>query len=252
MNHPDEIQVEVFRAGNYGPKGVYTEEDLDAIAADYDPADHEAPVTFDHEQKGPAHGWVTGVRRLGDRLVATLARISPALFQALKAGAFKKRSVELYRQYARTGRPYLKALSFLGAAPPEVKGLQDPAFAEGETATICFEEEPPDYLAQARAALMEKNAWRPEWEKSLGPIFQSLGGTAEFDALVAFLGERGAPAPFGRVSIQSGTTTSTFAEDLVGGASPDSRTRHRAALQFMQANEDTEYRDALLRVGRED
>jgi len=91
---PEEIQVEVFRAGDYGPKGVYTEKDLDSIAADYDPSDHEAPVTLDHEQKGPAQGWVAGLRRLGDRLVAVLHRLSPELAEAVRRGKFRKRSID--------------------------------------------------------------------------------------------------------------------------------------------------------------
>ena len=35
MDH--EMEIEVFRAGDYGPRGRYSEEDLERIAADYDP-----------------------------------------------------------------------------------------------------------------------------------------------------------------------------------------------------------------------
>jgi hypothetical protein len=122
----DQLDLEVFRAGDYGDKGVWGETQLDQIAADYDPQTHEAPVTLDHAQHGPALGWVATVRRVGDRLVARLRGVSARLLDLIHAGAFKKRSVELYPRLRATGRPYLRAVSFLGAAVPEVKGLADP------------------------------------------------------------------------------------------------------------------------------
>lgn len=122
----DNLEVEVFRAGDYGEKGRWDEACLDRIAADYDPALHEAPVTLDHARSGPALGWVAALRRVGDRLVARLRGVSLKLLELLRQGAFKKRSVELYPALRETGRPYLRALSFLGAAVPEVKGLADP------------------------------------------------------------------------------------------------------------------------------
>jgi hypothetical protein len=35
------MEIEVFRAGDYGPKGIYSPDDLQRIASDYDPARHE-------------------------------------------------------------------------------------------------------------------------------------------------------------------------------------------------------------------
>lgn len=125
------LEVEVFRAGDYGPKGRYGADDLDAISGDYDPSLHEAPVTVDHAQSGPAFGWVHSLARRGDVLVATLRDLGEGFVNLIRSGAFKKRSVEIYRQFKATGRPYLRAISFLGACPPEVKGLADPVFAEG-------------------------------------------------------------------------------------------------------------------------
>lgn len=129
-NAPDEIELEVFRAGDYGARGDWPAERLDAIAADYDPDLHEAPVTLDHAQTGPALGWVAGVRRSGDRLVARVRAAGRELIDALRRGTFKKRSVELYPALPETGRPYLKAVSLLGAAAPAVRGLRDPRFSE--------------------------------------------------------------------------------------------------------------------------
>jgi len=141
MNHEtDTMELEIFRAGDYGPKGNWSEESIARIADSYDATVHEAPVTLDHAQQGPADGWVKTVHRAGNRLVATLHRISPRLRELLGSGAYRKRSVELYRELPATGGPYLKALSFLGAAAPEVKGLADPLFREGNA-------QPPDVVA---------------------------------------------------------------------------------------------------------
>jgi hypothetical protein len=125
-----EIEMEVFRAGDYGPRGTYSEDDLEQVASDYAPERHEAPVTVDHQQDGPALGWVRGLRRAGRLLLARLGGLDAGFLQKLKAGAFKKRSVEIYRKLEATGRPYLRALTFLGAGAPVVKGLADPVFGE--------------------------------------------------------------------------------------------------------------------------
>lgn len=138
----NEMELEVFRAGDYGDKGIYDEAELDIIASDYDPRMHEAPVTIDHAQSGPAYGWVKSVRRVGDALVASLKDLSDDFVSWLKKGSYRKRSIELYRKFSPTGRPYLRAVSFLGACPPEVKGLADPVFTdEGEFVRVKFQEE---------------------------------------------------------------------------------------------------------------
>ena len=115
-----ELEVEVFRAGEYGAKGAYSVDDLEAIARDYEPKTHDAPVTLDHEQTGPAFGWVQSLRRNGDRLLARLHSLSEDLVDLIEKGAYKKRSIELYREFPKTGRPYLRAVTFLGACSPEV------------------------------------------------------------------------------------------------------------------------------------
>ena len=152
------MEVEVFRAGDYGPKGRYTVEDLDAMCADYDPSLHEAPVTVDHAQSGPAQGWTRAIARRGDVLIATLKDLGEAFQNMVREGAFKKRSVEIYRCFGETGRPYLRAVSFLGACPPEVKGLADPAFGEsddGERIVVEFADPNDDVaeLSERKAAL---------------------------------------------------------------------------------------------------
>ncbi len=135
MSTTNEVELEIFRTGDYGEKGTYSEGDIDQIANDYDPAMHEAPITIDHAQSGPAYGWVASLKRSGDRLVARLRNLNDKFVDLLRTGAFKNRSIELYKTFKKTGRPYLRALSFLGARPPEVKGLADVAFEDASPYT---------------------------------------------------------------------------------------------------------------------
>lgn len=133
--------LEVFRAGSYGEKGTFAERDLESIARLYDPANtHEAPVTTDHKQDGPAFGWVSGLKRVGRSLFADLRKISPEFYEAIKSGNYLKRSIELWRdrEDVAGGKPYFKALTFLGAAAPHIKGMTDPAFKDATDPGIFF------------------------------------------------------------------------------------------------------------------
>jgi hypothetical protein len=140
MQQPEEVELEVFRAGDYGAKGEYTERDLQAMAEDYRPGLLEAPLTFDHAQAGPAFGWVSALRREGTRLFAVLRGVPQAVRQVGRSGAYKRCSIELVRNLPDTGRPYVRAISLLGAATPQVKGLAEIKFADDQA--IAFPELP--------------------------------------------------------------------------------------------------------------
>lgn len=250
MNDTDDLDIEVFRAGDYGPKGRYSPDDLGRIAADYDAAQHEAPVTVDHAQNGPAAGWVSALRQMGDRLVATLTRLTPDLRAALRNATLRKRSIELDRSFAATGRPYLKAVSFLGAAPPEVKGLRDPLFAEG-TEVVRFDEDPkPTGGERAREQLVAAGSWRPEWEREgLLAVFDALDSGAEYDTLLAHFSHRTAPVVLDRHPHVPGTEL--FGETLAGtSASAESVQLHHGALALLRNDPSLTYRDALLQAAR--
>jgi len=128
------FDMEVFRAGDYGPGRRFSEADVRRIAASYDRSVHEAPITVDHTKSGPAWGWVRGLKAAGAKLVATVGQMPEAFRELVRGGRYKKRSAEIYPSFTLAGgEPYLRAVTFLGARPPEVKGLAEVALAEAES-----------------------------------------------------------------------------------------------------------------------
>ncbi len=124
-------RVEAFVAGDYNEKGEFGSEFLDALAENYNPNGlHEAPVTLDHAQDGPSYGWVKRVWREGKSLFMDM-HVTRAMADAIKAGAFKKRSIEFYRDFLGTGKPMIRAITFLGAGIPHAKGMTDIKLSEG-------------------------------------------------------------------------------------------------------------------------
>lgn len=117
--------VDVWKPGEYSGER-YTVHDLNHIVQHYNPAEDEAPVTQDHDSKGPAFAWVRALRDDAGTLQAMFDQVDPGFEAEVKAGRYKKISVELITK--PTG-PILAAVSFLGAKRPAVKGLR-PAFAE--------------------------------------------------------------------------------------------------------------------------
>lgn len=258
---PDTLDVEVFRAGDYGPRGRYSPADLDALCDDYDPQLHEAPVTLDHRQQGPADGWVRRLARAGDRIVASLADLSPRLRELLERHAYKKRSVELYRAHAATGRPYLKAVSFLGAATPAVPGMADPVF-ESDGPHITFtadgeetrQREVPQCPATSRAAaaaaardrLAATGHWHPAWDTGgVTDAFAELAESGHLDSLIDALEALPPAVPVDKEEPAAFSGTGT---GFGPGASPASVRRHDAAMAALAQDPSLSYAEALLRT----
>ena len=121
----------------------FSESDLAASAAAYDPALHEAPLVIGHPKHDmPAYGWVKAVSFSdgdGDHtagMYATPAQVNADFADMVAAGAFKKISASFYPPNAPSnpvpGVYYLRHVGFLGAQPPAIKGLAQVAFADGD------------------------------------------------------------------------------------------------------------------------
>lgn len=145
-------QIEIFRAGRQvddaGNAHDFSEADVAAIAAAYNPALREAPLTVGHPASNlPAYGWVKGLGVVtGGVLTMNPHQVEPQFAEMVQAGRFKKRSASFYPPVSPNnptpGRWYLRHVAFLGAQPPAVAGLKDIQFAEGdaETGAVCFSE----------------------------------------------------------------------------------------------------------------
>lgn len=141
MDKPTEPLIHVFRAGTHvtaaGERIEFTQADLAASAAAYDPALHEAPLVIGHPTTdGPAYGWTKGLRAKGNDLYVVPDQLNPEFAEMVSAGAFKKRSLKWYRPTdplnPKPGVWYPQHLGFLGATPPAIKGLKPVELAQGD------------------------------------------------------------------------------------------------------------------------
>lgn len=133
--------IHVFRAGTHvtsaGERIEFTQADLAASAAAYDPALHEAPLVVGHPEKdGPAYGWTKALQVEGNDLYVVPDQLNPEFAEMVSTGAFKKRSLKWYRPTdplnPKPGVWYPQHLGFLGATPPAIKGLKPVELAQGD------------------------------------------------------------------------------------------------------------------------
>jgi hypothetical protein len=148
-------EIEIFRAGTHaaddGRAWTFSEADLKAIAAGYDPLSSEAPIVIGHPQTdAPAYGWVASVSFSDGRLTITARDVEPQFAQMVKARRFTKRSAAFYTpehpNNPKPGQWYLRHVGFLGAQPPAIKGLRELHFADGGS-TAVFAEDLPVHLS---------------------------------------------------------------------------------------------------------
>jgi len=138
MNHTNEPWIAIARTGTFtdseGRPQTFTAADLDAIAAGYDPARHEAPLVFGHpKHSDPAYGWVSGLKRDGEKLFARLARVPGAVRDLVAQGSYRYVSMSL-----TPDRKTLRHVGLLGAVPPAIDGLGPIALAGESGVTINF------------------------------------------------------------------------------------------------------------------
>ena len=138
----------IFRPGNHtdqhGTTLTFTESDLSASAAAYDPTLHQAPLVVGHPTTdAPAWGWVKSLAVTGGRLLATPDQVDPAFAEMVNAGRYNKISASFYLPNAPNnpvpGTYYLRHVGFLGAQPPAIKGLGSAKFAGAEEGVVTLE-----------------------------------------------------------------------------------------------------------------
>jgi hypothetical protein len=150
----------IFKAGTHisasGKSRTWSHADLDRVVTSYDPAKREAPLVLGHPKtNAPAFGWVEKVRRAGDYLEASFKQVPDQLKQAVKAGAYKHKSISLFPDGT------LRHVGILGAAQPAVPGLGEVNFeAEENFTTYNFNEEARVTIEEMQAKLDAEKAAR--------------------------------------------------------------------------------------------
>jgi hypothetical protein len=140
-------EIQIFKPGQFRPMQGdairFSDSDLAACAAAYDPARHEAPIVIGHPATDdPAWGWIKSLKFADGVLSAVPDQVNPVFADQVKAGAYKKVSASFWRPDA-PGNPTpgswaLRHVGFLGAQPPAVKGLAPIQFAGSAEGVVDF------------------------------------------------------------------------------------------------------------------
>ena len=146
---PPASSLQIFKSGRHttaaGEVLAFSDADLAAAAAAYDPAVSEAPLVVGHPaMDGPAYGWVGALATDGSALEAQPRDVDPQFAELVNRRAYSKISAAFYRPddpvNPKPGVWYLRHVGFLGAAAPAVKGLRTPTFAGDESSAVEFSE----------------------------------------------------------------------------------------------------------------
>ncbi|MBV4551719.1 peptidase [Pseudomonas sp. SWRI102] len=163
--------LHIFKPGTHtaqcGTTYNFTEADLTATVAAYNPSLHEAPLVIGHPQHdAPAAGWVKSLSATAHGLIAEPQQIDASFAEQIAKGSYKKISASFYHPTAANnpvpGVYYLRHVGFLGAQPPAVKGLRPIELAEGEPGVIEFSEGGPQLVSCASALEAENKRLKAE------------------------------------------------------------------------------------------
>lgn len=129
--------VEIFAAGTWNGDS-YTTEDLDQIVSafketkdklkPYLKLGHSDKQALLAEDELPAAGWISNIKRVGEKLLADFIGIPKKIYELIKNGGYKRISSELFINAKVAGKAYdkvLKAVALLGGATPAVHNLND-------------------------------------------------------------------------------------------------------------------------------
>lgn len=204
--------IQIFKPGRHtamsGAELAFSEADLAATAAAYDPSLAEAPIVVGHPAHDlPAYGWIKALSFADGGLEAEADQVDPAFAEMVAAGRFKKISASFYppdsKNNPHPGVYYLRHVGFLGAAAPAVKGLRTPAFADAADA-VTFEFGEYDDVANAQL-------WRSLREWLIGKFGQDEADKVVPGYQVATL-EQGAQDELRDAQAEAGAVSPGFSE----------------------------------------
>ncbi len=121
--------VEIFAAGKHNGD-TYTVSDLDAMVDAFYKLDFKPPLKAGHvedKQGMPALGWISNLRRTGEKLLADFIEMPQGVYDYIKGKRYNTVSSEVFWNLRRGDKFFsraLKAVSLLGAEIPAVAGLK--------------------------------------------------------------------------------------------------------------------------------
>jgi len=139
--------IKLFKLGKAvamnGQTYNFSEAQLKAAAAAYDPELHAAPLVIGHpKHDDPKYGQIQAMSFADGLLSGDPANIDPQFAELVNSGKYDRVSASFYAPDSPSnpvpGVLYLRHVGFLGAVPPGCKGLGAVSFAEGEEGIIEF------------------------------------------------------------------------------------------------------------------
>lgn len=128
---------EIFAAGKWNGD-AYSASDLDDIVQSFNEIGGKLKpyLKLGHDDKQkllqkegyPAAGWITGLKRVGEKLVAKVEGIPAKIYSLIQSKGYGRVSSEIFWNTTVEGKRYrraLKAVALLGADTPEVSVLDD-------------------------------------------------------------------------------------------------------------------------------
>jgi len=131
--------VEVFGVGEWKGNKITGKDIDDIVSGTNEIIDKLKPkVKLGHDEKQvllqrtgyPAGGWITKLKRSGDKILVDIKEVPKVLYQLIKNGAYKRISSEILDNYNEPStkklyKKVLSAIAFLGADLPAVTNLKD-------------------------------------------------------------------------------------------------------------------------------
>ena len=142
--------IKMFKIGQHvtrdGRVLSFTEADLRATAAVYNPDLHAAPLVIGHPKiDDPKYGHIEAVSFADGFLMGTPAKVDPEFAEIVNAGKYDRVSTSFYAPDSPSnpvpGVLYPRHLGFLGAAFPGCKGLGAVSFSDGEEGLLEYGDE---------------------------------------------------------------------------------------------------------------
>lgn len=139
--------IKLFKLGKAvamsGQTYNFSEAELKACAAAYNPELHAAPLVIGHpKHDDPKYGQIQAISFADDLLSGDPANVDPQFAELVNSGKYDRVSASFYAPDSPSnpvpGVLYLRHVGFLGATPPGCKGLGAVSFAEKEEGIIEF------------------------------------------------------------------------------------------------------------------